>query len=287
VHVVKHEFERGLLDELSSLVSAAGQAILAARLRPLRPRAKSDQSPVCAADEAAEAVILDGLARLLPGVCVVSEEAAARSSPGSLPSIFVLVDPLDGTRDFLAGRDEFTVNVAIVESGRVTLGIVGAPARGTLWRGIEGGGADRLQLEPGAPARGARERAAIKVRPCPASGLVVAVSRSHLDGQTEAFVARLPVLTRLACGSAIKFCELAQGTADCYPRLSPTCEWDVAAGHAVLAAAGGLVLTPDGQALRYGQAQRVFRIEAFVAWGDPAGFERFGAGELRGAVPAP
>jgi 3'(2'), 5'-bisphosphate nucleotidase len=287
VHVAKREFERGLLDELSSLVSAAGQAILAARLRPLRPRAKSDQSPVCAADEAAEAVILDGLARLLPGVCVVSEEAGAHSQPGSLPSVFVLVDPLDGTRDFLAGRDEFTVNVAIVESGRVTLGIVGAPARGTLWRGIEGAGADRLQLEPGAPARRARERAAIKVRPCPASGLVVAVSRSHLDGQTEAFVARLPVLTRLACGSAIKFCELAQGTADCYPRLSPTCEWDVAAGHAVLAAAGGLVLTPDGQALRYGQAQRTFRIDAFVAWGDPAGSERFGAGELRGAAPAP
>ena len=283
----KHAFEGGLLDELSSVVSTAGQAILAARSGPLRPRAKSDQSPVCIADEAAEAVILDGLARLLPGVCVVSEEAAACSPPGSLPSTFVLVDPLDGTRDFLAGRDEFTVNVAIVERGRATLGIVGAPGRGTLWRGIEGQGAERLQLDPGMPARGARERVPIRVRPCPPSGLVVAVSRSHLDGQTERFVARLPVLARLVCGSAIKFCELAQGTADCYPRLSPTCEWDVAAGHAVLAAAGGLLVTPDRQALHYGHAERSFRVNAFVAWGDPAASERFGASELRGAASAP
>ncbi len=280
-------FEPGLVDELASIVSAAGQAILAARTGPLQPRAKSDQSPVCIADEAAEAVILDGLARTLPGVCVISEEAVGRSFPGMLPATFVLVDPLDGTRDFLAGRDEFTVNVAIVDGGRPRLGIVGAPARGTLWRGIEDRGAERLRLEPGAAVSSARERTAIRARPCPSSGLIVAVSRSHLDAQTKALVARLPVGEQLASGSAVKFCELAQGTADCYPRLSPTCEWDVAAGHAVLAAAGGVVMTPHGEPIRYGRAEIAFRVDAFVAWGDAAAPERLGMSELRGAAPAP
>ena len=259
-----------MLDALSSLVSTAGQAILAARAGPLRPRAKGDLSPVCVADEAAEAVILEGLARLLPGVCVISEEAASRLLPSKPPETFLLVDPLDGTRDFLAGRDEFTVNVALVQGGRPRLGIVGAPASGMLWRGIEGNGAERIELPPGAPVEAARARIPIKVRPAPPSGLVVAVSRSHLDAQTEGFVARLPVLERLTSGSAIKFCQVAQGTADCYPRLSTTCEWDVAAGHAVLAAAAGVVLTPEGEALRYGASERRFRIDAFVAWGDPA-----------------
>ena len=277
-------FEPALLDELSSIVSAAGAAILAARTRPLLPRAKSDQSPVCAADEAAEAVILDGLARALPGVRVVSEEAVARSAPGALPATFVLVDPLDGTRDFLAGRDEFTVNIAIVDSGRPRVGVVGAPARHILWRGTEGGGAERLHIASGAAIRDARERAAIRVRPCPASGLVVAVSRSHLDAETEAFVARLPVGERLACGSALKFCELAQGSADCYPRLSRTCEWDVAAGHAVLAAAGGAVTTPQGGALSYGRCELGFGVDSFLAWGDPTAALRFGVSALGGAA---
>jgi 3'(2'), 5'-bisphosphate nucleotidase len=280
-------FEPGLLDELASIVSAAGQAILAARAGPLQPRAKSDQSPVCIADEAAEAVILQGLARALPGVRVISEEAVGRSSPGILPATFVLVDPLDGTRDFLAGRDEFTVNVAIVDGGRPRLGIVSAPARGILWRGIEGRGADRLRLEPGAQVRNARDRMAIHVRPCPSSGLIVAVSRSHLDPQTQAFVARLPVREQLVSGSAVKFCELSQGTADCYPRLSPTCEWDVAAGHAVLAAAGGVVMTARGEAIGYGRPELAFRIDAFIAWGDAGAPARLGLRELRGAAPAP
>ena len=265
-----------LLDELSTIVSAAAAAILTARAGALDARSKADLSPVTAADHAAEAVILEGLARVLPGVAVVSEEAAATALPAHLPGTFVLVDPLDGTRELLAGRDEFTVNVGIVAGGRPRLGIVATPAQGMLWRGIEGRGAERLRLSPGAPAAAAEQRTPIRARPCPPSGLVAAVSRSHLDSQTEALLARLPVTERFARGSAIKFCQLAEGTADIYPRLSTTCEWDVAAGHAVLVAAGGTVTAPDGAPLRYGGMSERFRVAAFVAWGDPSAPARFG-----------
>lgn len=264
-----------LLDELTTTVSAAGAAILAARAGALDVRSKADLSPVTAADHAAEAVILEALARVLPGVAVVSEEAAGQA-PADLPGTFVLVDPLDGTRELLAGRDEFTVNIGIVTGGRPRLGIVATPAQGLLWRGIEGRGAERLRLSPGAPAAAAQQRAAIRTRPCPRSGLVAAVSRSHLDPRTEALLARLPVAERFARGSAVKFCQLAEGTADIYPRLSTTCEWDVAAGHAVLTAAGGAVTAPDGAPLPYGRRTENFRVAAFVAWGDPSAPARFG-----------
>jgi 3'(2'), 5'-bisphosphate nucleotidase len=265
-----------LLDELTTIVSAAGAAILAARAGSLDVRAKADLSPVTAADHAAEVVILEGLARLLPGVCVVSEEAAGRALPDRIPSSFVLVDPLDGTRELLAGRDEFTINVALLSGGRPRAGIVAAPAAGMLWRGIDGRGAERLRLSPGAPASAAHERSEIRTRPSPRSGLVAVVSRSHLEPQTQAFLARLPIADRRACGSAVKFCQIAEGAADVYPRLSATCEWDVAAGHAVLAAAGGTVLTPQGAPLTYGRMFESFRVPAFIAWGDPSAATRFG-----------
>ena len=258
-----------LLDELTSVVSAAAAAIVAARAGSLDTRPKADLTPVTAADHASEAVILEALARLLPGMCVVSEEAAGRALPDRIPDSFVLVDPLDGTRELVAGRDEFTINLAMVDGGRPRLGIVAAPAQGLLWRGIEGRGAERLRLSPGAPANAAQARSVIRARPAPRGGLVAAVSRSHLDPQTEAFLARLPITDRHACGSAVKFCQVAEGSADVYPRLSPTCEWDVAAGHAVLAAAGGMVTTPEGAPLRYGRIAENFRVPAFVAWGDP------------------
>jgi 3'(2'), 5'-bisphosphate nucleotidase len=259
-----------LLDELTTIVSAAAAAILSVRAHGLDARIKADLSPVTAADHAAEDVILDGLTRVLPGVAVVSEEAAGRLRPVGVPDSFILVDPLDGTRELLAGRDEFTVNLAIVTGGRPRLGIVATPARGLLWRGIEGQGAERLRLPPGSPASAAQERTAIRTRPLPRAGLVAVVSRSHLDPDTEAFLARLPIADRLACGSAIKFCQVAEGVADVYPRFSTTCEWDVAAGHAVLTAAGGTVAAPAGAPLDYGQVARNFRIPAFVAWGDPS-----------------
>jgi 3'(2'), 5'-bisphosphate nucleotidase len=266
----------GLLDELTSIVSAAAAAIIAACAGSLDTRTKADLTPVTAADHAAEAVILEGLARLLPDTCVVSEEAVGRALPDRIPDRFVLVDPLDGTRELVAGRDEFTINLAIVDGGRPRLGIVAAPAQGLLWRGIEGSGAERLRLSPGAPANAAQGHSIIRTRPAPRAGLVAAVSRSHLDPQTEALLARLPIAARHACGSALKFCQIAEGSADVYPRFSPTCEWDVAAGHAVLAAAGGVVTTPEGAPLRYGRIAENFRVPAFVAWGDPEAAVRLG-----------
>ena len=265
-----------LLDELTSVVSAAAAAIVAACAGSLDTRTKADLTPVTAADHAAEAVILEGLARLLPGMCVVSEEAAGRALPARIPDSFVLVDPLDGTRELVAGREEFTINLAIVDGERPRLGIVAAPAQGLLWRGIEGRGAERLRLSPGAPANAAQARSVVRTRPAPRAGLVAAVSRSHLDPQTEALLARLPIADRYVCGSAVKFCQIAEGIADVYPRLSPTCEWDVAAGHAVLAAAGGVVTTPEGAPLSYGRIAENFRVPAFVAWGDPEAAVRLG-----------
>jgi 3'(2'), 5'-bisphosphate nucleotidase len=265
-----------LLDELTSIVSAAAAAIVAARAGSLDTRTKADQTPVTAADHAAEAVILEGLARLLPGMCVVSEEAVGRTLPDRIPDRFVLVDPLDGTRELVAGRDEFTINLAIVDGRRPRLGIVAAPAQGLLWRGIEGRGAERLRLSPGAPANAAQGRIMIRTRPAPPTGLVAAISRSHLDARTEALLARLPIADRHVCGSAVKFCQIAEGSADVYPRLSATCEWDVAAGHAVLAAAGGVVTTPEGAPLSYGWIAENFRLPAFVAWGDPQAAVRLG-----------
>jgi len=263
-----------LLDEITTIVSRAGAAILATRSSGLEVRTKADDSPVTAADRAAEESILEGLARVLPGFAVVSEEAGMLCS--ALPDRFVLVDPLDGTREFVAGRDEFTVNVAIVVGGRPQLGVVAAPAQELLWRGIVGMGAERLRLIPGRPANAADERRAIHTRVAPRSGLVAVASRSHLDSETEGFLARLPIAERVSCGSAVKFCQVAEGAADVYPRLSTTCEWDVAAGHALLVAAGGVLTTPEGQPLGYGRCDADFRVPAFVAWGDPSAPSRFG-----------
>jgi 3'(2'), 5'-bisphosphate nucleotidase len=265
-----------LLDRLTTIVSAAAAAILEVRAGSLDTRTKADSSPVTAADHAAEAVILAGLAHELPGVPVVSEEAAGQAPPAHLPDTFILVDPLDGTREFIAGRDEFTVNVAIVRGGRPVLGIVAAPALAMLWRGAEAMPAERLRLSPGAPASAAQERTAVRCRALRTGGLVAAVSRSHLDAQTEAFLARLRHVDEIVSGSALKFCRVAEGMADLYPRLAPTCEWDVAAGHAVVAAAGGMITTPEGAPLPYGRIAEQFRIPAFIAWGDPSAPARLG-----------
>jgi 3'(2'), 5'-bisphosphate nucleotidase len=255
-----------LLDGLTLIASQAAAAILAVPRQDLDRRDKEDASPVTAADAAAERLIRDSLAVLVPDVPLISEETTeGRPSEGPGPR-FLLADPLDGTRDFLAGLDEYTVNIALIENGQPTLGVVAAPARGLIWRGHVGHGAERLKLAPGAGMKDARERIPIRVRLRPAVGARVAISRSHLDPATTAYVERLPKAERIVCGSSLKFCLVAEGTADIYPRLGPISEWDIAAGHAVLAAAGGEVRTPDGLALRYGA--RDFRVAGFIASGE-------------------
>jgi 3'(2'), 5'-bisphosphate nucleotidase len=266
------ELSDAFLDELTGLVSRAGAAILE-RGRTSDVRVKADLTPVSAADEAAEALILQGLAELSPGIPVIAEEAAARGQVPSFGECFFLVDPLDGTRDFIAGLPEYTVNIAVVVDGAPVLGVVGAPALGFVWRGRVGRAAERLRLPAGKEPDPATERVAIRTRAAPA-GLVAAVSRSHLDAETSGLLARLPITEMIACGSSVKFCRVAEGAVDLYPRLAPTMEWDIAAGHAILAAAGGIVTRPDGTPLRYGEPQAAFRIPAFMAWGDPKGSRR-------------
>ena len=264
-----------LLDDLTDIASKAGEAIRTVRQRPFDTRQKADRSLVTAADEAAEALILDSLARLLPGMPVVSEEAASRGARPKLADDFILVDPLDGTRDFIDGLDDFTVNIAIISKRAPVLGVVAAPALETIWRGIVGRVAERLTLSLGAGVTAARDRIAISTRPAPATGLIATHSRSHLDPATTAFIERLPNAERVMCGSALKFCRVAEGAADVYPRLAPTSEWDVAAGHAVVAAAGGIVTTAQGEPIIYGGRENDFRIPAFLVWGDPAAASRF------------
>ncbi len=256
------------LDALTDIVSRAAAATLAVPFSTVERRIKNDLSPVTAADELSEQVILEGLAQVLPDVPVVAEESVGRRSPVPLEPSFIVVDPLDGTREFLAGRDEFTVNVAVVTDGVPVAGIIAAPAQGLLWRGVVGGGAERLHLRLGAGKAKAYGRSPIHTRPAP-QRLTVATSRSHLDEQTEDFLARLPLAKRYLCGSSVKFCQLAQGEADVYPRLSPTHEWDIAAGCAILKAAGGAVTASDGGQLRFGRRPEKFLIPGFIAWGDP------------------
>ena len=258
-----------ILDGLSEIVSRAALATLATPFSSVAQRVKKDLSPVTAADEASEALILEGLARLLPGVPVIAEESVGLRPSGALGPSFLVVDPLDGTKEFLAGRDEFTVNVALVTNGVPIAGVIAAPAQGLLWRGVVGAKAERLRLKFGAPPSEAYDRSFIRARPAP-SRLTVATSRTHLDEVTEDFLSRLPVAKRYLCGSAVKFCHIAEGSADIYPRLSPTREWDVAAGCAILAAAGGIVTRPDGGQLTFGHVSAKFLVPGFIAWGDPA-----------------
>lgn len=229
---------------------------------------KPDRSPVSEADELAEATILAGLERCAPGVPVLAEEAAARGIKPALDGRFILVDPLDGTKEFVGGNGDFTVNIALVEGGVPVAGAVYAPVRRRLWWAADGR-AEAAEAGPGDRLADARNRRAIACRSAPADRYVALASRSHGDPATEAFLARLPVRDRQSAGSSLKFCAIAEGDADVYPRFGPTMEWDTAAGDAVLRNAGGLVLSVKGGPLRYGKASADYRNEGFVAWGDP------------------
>lgn len=246
-----------LLPALLELVERAGALVMEHYAGPVPVTNKADRSPVTAADEAAEALILSGLAELTPGLPIVAEEAVAA---GRVPQVgagpFWLVDPLDGTREFLSRNGEFTVNVGLVEGGRPVLGVVAAPAIGRLWWGAEG---------RGARTRDAAGERAIRVRRPPATGLVAVASRSHRDPETDAWLAAHRVAETVSAGSSLKLCLLAEGRADVYPRFGRTMEWDIAAGHAVLAAAGGRVVDREGRPLGYGKPG--FENPPFIAWG--------------------
>jgi len=225
-------------------------------------RTKADGSPVTAADMASEAAIHGGLSDIAPALAIISEEQSQRSATPPAAGSYFLVDPLDGTREFIAGRDEYVVNIALVTDRAPLLGVIAAPALGLIWRGIVGEGAERLMFaadgKTSPPTR-------IQVRTRPQRQPIVLVSRSHLDPRTQAYMKTLQEPHTVACGSAIKFCRIAEGSADLYPRLAPTHDWDIAAGHAIVEAAGGSLKAADGTALRYGTPELL--IPGFVAAG--------------------
>ena len=232
-----------LADQVAEIARAAGTVILAVRARGPAVRTKADRTPVTDADEAANALISARLAALTPDVPIVAEESAGGAPvPGAR---FWLVDPLDGTREFIAGRDEFTVNIALIEDGHPVLGVVALPAQDELYVGVAGAGAWRRRGD-GAPAP-------IRARAVPAQGALALASRSHGSARTDAWLAEARVGRVARAGSALKFCLIAAGEADLYPRFGRTMEWDTAAGHAVLAAAGGSVRTVSGPDLAYGK----------------------------------
>ena len=230
---------------------------------------KADQSPVTAADRESEEIILEGLARLAPSVAVIAEEAVTAGRIPAITGPFFLVDPLDGTKGFIKGRAEFTINIALIEDKRPVFGLVYAPALADFYVTLAPAEAANARLEPGSAARSLAEAGLrpIRTRVPDPHALVALTSQSHLNRATEAFLGGYSVIERRALASSLKFGLIARGEADIYPRAGPTSEWDTAAGHAVLAAAGGSVTTLEGAPLLYGNAERGFENPAFVAWG--------------------
>lgn len=248
-----------LPEPLEETAFEAGSAIMAIHRSGADAATKSDGSPVTLADRRAEEIILRALARIAPEIQVISEENA-KSHQLPPAERFFLVDPLDGTREFIRqdGSGAFTVNIALIEHGSPVLGIVYAPALDRMFSGRTGGGARELC---GGKARG------IAVRNVPHSGPVAVASRSHRDPETDRWLEDNKVSQTVSIGSSLKFCLLAAGEADIYPRFGPTMEWDTAAGDAVLRAAGGTVTNPDGAPFVYGKPN--YRNGSFVAYGDP------------------
>ncbi len=238
-----------LLEQVVLLARRAGEAIEAVRSGPLGAVEKADGSPVTAADRAAEAILVDGLRALLPGVAVVSEEGDVDAALAGAGPTYWLVDPLDGTKEFLKGLPEYTVNVALVEAGVPILGVVYASAADCLYLAARGLGARR---------RDARGEVRLRVAPVAQPRRAV-VSRSHLSPETRALLERLRVTDTIPSGSSLKMCAVAEGAADVYPRLGPTRLWDTAAGTAVATEAGCEVVALDGTPLRYDLASGLVR----------------------------
>jgi 3'(2'), 5'-bisphosphate nucleotidase len=257
-----------LADALLAAVLSAGNAILRHRQAGVVVETKSDHSPLTAADREAEAIIIEALATVEPGVPVVAEEAVSAGSIPEIGAAFFLVDALDGTREFIAGGRDFTVNVGLVIDGIPQFGIVFAPALGRLFATTEGSRA----VEAAMPAAEGAGLSALRAEPIrtrePDPGRLTAVaSRSHRSPNLELFLKKLPVNEQKSIGSSLKFCLVARGEADLYPRFGPTREWDTAAGHAILSAAGGMVTALDGTPLTYGKASASYGNPDFVAWG--------------------
>jgi 3'(2'), 5'-bisphosphate nucleotidase len=256
-----------MLDVLETLALSAGKEILAVYNAGPNVTFKNDASPVTEADERAEAIILEGLSKAFPDIPVVAEESVAA---GRIPDVegksFFLVDPLDGTKEFINKRDDFTVNIALIKEGVPVAGIVYAPAKGVAWTG--GNGKIEKFLVDGNFNVTSRQEIGCRT---PTGDLTAVASRSHNSPETEAFLTEKGITSTKSVGSSLKFCLVAEGEADVYPRFGRTMEWDTAAGDAVLRAAGGMTVDLDGNPFRYGKTKQAhdsdFANGHFIAWG--------------------
>jgi len=254
--------DSALLLEMERLALAAGAKAMTIYASPVAVAAKADASPVTEADRLGEEIITDGLKAVAPGIPILAEEAVSAGEVPELGAEFFLVDPLDGTKEFITKTGEFTVNIALVRDGAPALGVVYAPAISKLYIGARGRGAFLRRVGEGA------EPAPIRARRAPSDGLVAVASRSHRGPETDNFLSTLKIKDFAAAGSSLKFCLIAEGLADVYPRLGRTMEWDTGAGQAVLEAAGGRVLEfGTDRPLRYGKKARGFDNPHFIAWG--------------------
>ncbi|MBX5459686.1 MAG: 3'(2'),5'-bisphosphate nucleotidase CysQ [Steroidobacteraceae bacterium] len=254
--------DSSLLEALVAAAIEAGRAACAIYRGEFEVTTKADESPVTAADHASEAIILARLAQAAPGIPVVAEEQVAAGRIPQIGRTFFLVDPLDGTKEFVQRRGDFTINIALIHDRVPQLGVVYAPAKSRLFAGnVDAQQAFSSEQSPDDDAPAPRK--ALRVRTPPPHGLTVVASRSHLNAETDRYLRLLKVANLVSVGSSLKFCLVAAGEADVYPRLGPTMEWDTAAGQAVLMAAGGTVVNLDGTAFCYGKPE--FRNPSFIA----------------------
>jgi 3'(2'),5'-bisphosphate nucleotidase len=247
-------------NKLTAIACDAGSAIMALRSNDLAVTAKADGSPLTRADLAANETILKELAENFPGVPVITEERMPDAGTSNARHVF-LVDPLDGTRDFLSGNGEYTVNIALLDGSNPIMGVVYAPALGTIYAGAVGEGARRATVENG--IIGAWQRI---VATAPSGKLRAVTSRSHPSPETQEYLDRLAIADFTLIGSSLKFCSIAAGEADIYPRMGQTMEWDTAAGDAILRAAGGAVLALDGKPLRYNKRNAAGEFDLANPW---------------------
>lgn len=255
--------------EFAHICSQAALPVMEVYQTDFTPAQKADRSPVTEADTLAEKVILGALRTVCPGIPVLAEEQFAAGVCPEINDVFLLVDPVDGTKEFIAKNGEFTLNIALIRNGVPVAGCVYAPALERIYLGGERARAGALKPGEAVTAEGL---AVIETRKSPpASGAVAVMSRSHADERTRAFADAFGATEAVSAGSSLKFCRVAEGAADIYPRFAPTMEWDTGAGHAVLNGAGGAVTQPDHSPFLYGKAAEGYRNGHFIAWAVPPG----------------
>lgn len=259
--------DSAMLDAMAELAFEAGQRALEFYHSGVSVDRKADKSPQTEADRVGEEIITAGLKKIAKDIPILAEEAASEGKIPELGAEFFLVDPLDGTKEFINKTGEFTVNIALIRNGVAAMGVVYAPAINKLYGGRRGEGAFLAVIENGKPGM----RRPISVRNQPVEGLTAVASRSHGSEETETFLSTLTIVERAPAGSSLKFCLVAEGLADVYPRYGRTMEWDTGAGQAVLEAAGGrVVVAESGEPLTYGKRERGYDNPYFIAWGTPA-----------------